>query len=247
MSVFQVRLLSSDSISIGACACLHNHPTYRIVKVDSMRELLPEDRDSLAVLSLPTANNAPDKLGVTTPLLLLVDEQEQEVPPVITSRPLCAILGTRPGKLVLQKTLQSLARHASSHTEIETLSKRIRSAQKELDKFNRIGMALGSERDTERLFDLILQYARQITDADGEASISFERRPMGMGRQRKFSTSPIRKAKRSRSHRKKWKWRSPNNQSPAMWLCMAILSICRMYTISLQTVYSDTILHLTGK
>ncbi len=167
MRVTTIRLLAEDHVAHSACSCLCNDERFRFISVTHPEELVVEDDYSPVVLSIGWIDKAPPTLGLCIPLLVLVEQNETKELPAIARQPLSTVLGTESGKLVLGQTLESLRRFRSLQIEIENLAEAIHSVESEIEMFSRIGMALESERDTERLFDLILTYARKVTNADG--------------------------------------------------------------------------------
>lgn len=168
MEAKTVTYLSSDRIAGATLSSLREDAEFHLQSVEEPGDLSAggKEENRPVVVSLEEANKLPDDLGVDTPLLLLIDAEELQTLPKLAERARVTVLDSNASHLVVHRTLQSLFRGQSMRQTITDFSEALQSTQSEIEVFSRIGMALGSERDTDRLLDLILTYARKITNAD---------------------------------------------------------------------------------
>ncbi len=79
------------------------------------------------------------------------------------------VLGSTPDEGVLLRTLRNASHFLESELQLKAAQAATAARTRELEELHAIGIALSAERDHERLLNLILSKAREITNADAGA------------------------------------------------------------------------------
>ncbi|RJP20316.1 MAG: HD domain-containing protein [Candidatus Omnitrophota bacterium] len=166
MALIKLRLLASDSVARNGCNGFNESNGFQVEIVHSFEALAEETGGSIIILSQKKMRWNLSELGVTLPVLVLVDDAGWNHGGTLAQKPFLFLLDSHSHQSVVQRTIELLNRMQTQQKEIAALNKRIGAIQREIDIFNHIGMALGAEQNIDRLLDLILTYARQITVAD---------------------------------------------------------------------------------
>jgi len=96
--------------------------------------------------------------AVSPPILILSSESDDEF--------LFDVLGEQPSEKALARKLRNAVRHLENQLVLEASRKAADKTRSQLEQLHAIAVALSAERDHERLLNLILTKAREITNAD---------------------------------------------------------------------------------
>ena len=161
-----VRVLTSDEVARAASQRLAPDTGVQCEVIDSFPEISEGRPDGSIMVGDACVEQLPPEAGESIPVLILLNDPDTDNVPEAGRRILAQVLGSGSGKWTLARAVQHLADLADAEACSAWLRDALEEKNSEVEIFNRIGMALGSERDTRRLLDLILTYARQLTAAD---------------------------------------------------------------------------------
>ncbi len=170
-----IRVLTYDRIARNVSAILADD--FDIEEIDHPDDLNKQGSCAATFLSAEYLEGIPSAFGDTEPLVIVLSECQSNLFDLYRKKPLVHFVDADSRTEVLLQSVQSVQRLKASQEMISDLSRGMVFLQSEIDVFSHIGSALGSEREPDRLLDLILSYARQITDADsGSIYISREKK-----------------------------------------------------------------------
>ena len=171
-SMTTIYALLSDAPAAAACKRLTPDSQVNCEYLQSFQAL--EERWTGGVILVgedaihksPASNGLPKEAGRRIPLVILMEDPERGEAPGPADGLLVQILGGGAGKRSLLRAIRHLEDLVKAGECSAWLGDALEAKSSELEIFNKIGMALGSERDSQRLLELILTYARQLTNAD---------------------------------------------------------------------------------
>jgi len=140
--------------------------------VRAARELVPDDRPAVFLLDpehrsafpLEALRGFVDAGGA---IVALGREGEQDVPESLPTELLSGFLPQPVGRRQLLVAIRAGYREAAARAETARARAEAALRSREIGELTQIGVALGSERDLEKVLDLILTQARRITQSDG--------------------------------------------------------------------------------
>ena len=140
-----------------------------------------EAPDTPTVLLLSTALLSQDSRGLTRlpdHVVFVATDSKGQAAGVKAGR-LFLSLNDLSGEAAVLRTLRSAAHHSAALLSQTRTHARFEQLSGELRELNKIGMALMSERDPERLLNLILTQARRLTTSDAGSLYLVEEDPQG--------------------------------------------------------------------
>ena len=140
--------------------------------IRAARALVPDDRPAVFLLDpehrsafpLEALRGFVDAGGA---IVALGREGEQDVPESLPTELLSGFLPQPVGRRQLLVAIRAGYREAAARAETARARAEAALRSREIGELTQIGVALGSERDLEKVLDLILTQARRITQSDG--------------------------------------------------------------------------------
>lgn len=135
---------------------------------------------------LVKANKTSENFPFTEPhpqrcLIFIGKEKDFEnLPENLLNLAYCLMLETS-SKLIIRKQVENVATFLQSREVVENARMRLEGQTQIMYELNRVGMALSAERNTERLLDMIVRKAREVTRSDAASLYLVE--PDGKGGQ----------------------------------------------------------------
>ena len=135
------------------------------------RELVPSDRPTVFLLDPENRSAFPlDALrgfvDAGGAIVALGRDGEQDVPDGLPTELLCGFVPQPAGSRQLLVAIRAGYREAAARAETARARGEAALRSREIDELTKIGMALGTERDLEKLLDDILEQSRRITQSD---------------------------------------------------------------------------------
>jgi HD-GYP domain-containing protein (c-di-GMP phosphodiesterase class II) len=157
--------------------------------IDAARELVPNDRptvflldpESRAAFPLDALRGFVDAGGA---IVALGGEGERDVPEGLPTELLAAFLPQPAGMRQLLVAIRAGYREAAARAETARARAEAALRSREIGELTRIGVALGSERELEKVLRMILEQAQRITQSDGGSLYLVEANEHGVKRLR---------------------------------------------------------------
>lgn len=134
-----------------------------VVPVVCVLDSLKLDAATLAAIEGAVAQNAPRQI---------ISLLRTSAPPKAAGKrkaselPVFAYLPHKAPRHAVERALEAAFEHMDLAAGAQAAREDLQRAEREMEELNRIGVALSSTRDIEKLLDLILQKAREVTSAD---------------------------------------------------------------------------------
>ncbi len=134
-------------------------------------DLAPNDWPTVFLLDVPGRDRFPlERLRAFVDaggaIVALARPEEQDVPDLFPTEILTGFIPVAAGTRQLLVALRSGYREAAARHETARARNEAALRSREIGELTRIGVALGTERDTDTLLDLILTQARRVTQSD---------------------------------------------------------------------------------
>jgi HD-GYP domain-containing protein (c-di-GMP phosphodiesterase class II) len=140
--------------------------------IRAARELVPNERPTVFLLDPENRSAFPLEalrgfVDAGGAIVALGRDGEQDVPESLPTELLSGFLPQPVGRRQLLVAIRAGYREAAARAETARARAEAALRSREISELTQIGVALGSERDLEKVLDLILTQARRITQSDG--------------------------------------------------------------------------------